>query len=501
MNDHNHTALLLIPFGLLSLWFFDVYSSLNSMDKALLLSVAALVVVLSGLAAIYFFSSWGRASRKRLANIKELPKNLLVPSADCISMGIDTDLDEIIYLPDLIRTRHIHILGATGSGKTESVILNFLKQDVQRGLGSIILDAKGDTSFLNELHSWVPQDRLRVFDLTDSESLGYDPLDAGSALEAAQRLFSSLTWSEEYYKSKALSALQRIFQTYHDLNDRNPTLVEVTKILETPESYSAFVGSPGSSQAIAIKDFQELSGLRDQIHSLTLGHLKNILSPNSESRIDLSTAESGVVIYFRLQSLMSPQIVGIVGKLLINHLNFLAGTAHRERGQSKPRKLVPVYLDEFATFACPEFADLISKARSAGFALHFSHQSIGDVMEVSNGFLNRITDNAATKIVLRINDPDSAEFLSRCFGTRDIQKTTQRITNAKNIDAAEVVGEGTTRDAHQFRASPDLLKTLPTGVGAVLIAHGQETPHGASSVFKIRFPEIKRAKVNSNDFR
>ncbi len=204
------------------------------------------------------------------------------------------------------------------------------------------------------------------------------------------------------------------------------------------------------------------------------------------------SAAEGKVIYFRLQSLMSPQMVGIVGKLLINHLNFLAGTAHRERGQAKPRKLVPVYLDEFATFACPEFADLISKARSAKFALHFSHQSIGDVMEVSQGFLNRITDNAATKIIMRINDPDSAEFFSRCFGTKEIQKTTQRITNAKEIDSAEIVGEGTTRDAHQFRASPDLLKTLPTGVGAVLIAHGQETPHGASSVFKIRFPELRK---------
>ena len=303
-------------------------------------------------------------------------------------------------------------------------------------------------------------------------------------------------------------------QTYQDFQDPRPFDQAVfteglkrvsqrdykkgfAKILDTQDSYSAFVGTPGSPQATAIKDFQELSGLRDQLQSLTLGHLKNILSPNSEAKINLSTAESGVVIYFRLQSLMSPQIVGIVGKLLINHLNFLAGTAHRERGQSKPRKLVPVYLDEFATFACPEFADLISKARSAGFALHFSHQSISDVMEVSNGFLNRITDNAATKIVLRINDPDSAEFLSRCFGTRDIQKTTQRITNAKNIDSAEVVGEGTTRDAHQFRASPDLLKTLPTGVGAVLIAHGQETPHGASSVFKIRFPELRRGGIST----
>ncbi len=62
-------------------------------------------------------------------------------------------------------------------------------------------------------------------------------------------------------------------------------------------------------------------------------------------------------------------------------------------------------------------------------------------MEVSKGFLNRITDNIATKIVLRINDPDSAEFFARSFGTKEIQKTTQRITNTKEIEDAEIVGE------------------------------------------------------------
>jgi hypothetical protein len=55
----------------------------------------------------------------------------------------------------------VHILGATGSGKTESVILNFLRQDVARGFGSIILDAKGDDSFLSELMSLVPPEKLK----------------------------------------------------------------------------------------------------------------------------------------------------------------------------------------------------------------------------------------------------------------------------------------------------------------------------------------------------
>jgi type IV secretory pathway TraG/TraD family ATPase VirD4 len=148
-------------------------------------------------------------------------------------------------------------------------------------------------------------------------------------------------------------------------------------------------------------------------------------------------------------------------------------------------------LDEFATFVCPEFADLISKARSAGLALHFSHQSIGDIKAVSESLLGQITDNSATKIVLRVSDPDSAEFFSRAFGTRLYQKVTQRITNAKETDNAEIMDDGTTREAHQFRASPDLLKTLPTGMGAVLVAHGEDAPQGASSVFKIKFPRLE----------
>lgn len=343
------------------------------------------------------------------------------------------------------------------------------------------------------LQDWVPKERLRVFDLGSEESLTYDPVEAGSPLEASHRLFSSLSWSEECYKSKALSALQRIFQNHFEAHGKNPRLNELSDYLEDPDSYSAITISESYPTKLASRDFMELSGLRDQIRSLCIGHLSKILSPNESSQMKLEEAVSGTVLYFRLQSLLSPQIVAILGKLLINHLNYLAGTAHRGTRSATGVKLVPTYLDEFATFACPEFADLISKARSAGFALHFSHQSIGDLAEISKGFLNQITDNSATKIVMRINDPDSADFFARAFGTKLYQKITQRITNVEELDTAEVVGEGTQREAHQFRAAPDLFKTLPTGVGSVLVAHGFDAPHGASSVFKIEFPRLMKA--------
>ncbi len=313
-------------------------------------------------------------------------------------------------------------------------------------------------------------------------------------MEAAQRLFASLNWSEEYYKSKALAATQLIFQKFAARNNgRNPTLRDLSKVLETTDTFSALVKSAGYPAEAAKKDFNDISGLRDQINTLNIGYLAKTLSGSGKGCMRLEEAVAGNVLYFRLQSLLSPQLVGVVGRLVINQLNFLAGNAHRGEGKEEDGKLIPTYLDEFASFACPEFADLISKARSANMALHFSHQSTGDLEELP-GFLSRVTDNSATKIVLRVNDPDTAEFFSRSFGTKLYQKITQRITNVKELDTAEAVGEGSQREAHQFRASPDLLKTLPTGEGAVLIAHGEATPEGASSVFRIRFPRLKESK-------
>jgi hypothetical protein len=485
------TSILVLIVGIMgSLALLDYYRTLSAWQATgFLLSFFGVLSVALAVGWEYF-SKYARNRKQRIETILEIPASLITRTSDCVFLGTDQDLNIPVYLPDSVRSRHVHILGATGSGKTESVVLNFLKQDVARGLGSIILDAKGDASFLRHLKEWVPEERLRIFDLSSEKSMTYDPLSAGNPLEGAQRIFSALIWSEEYYKSKAFSALQRLFENHHGKFERNPNLGDLCQYLETEDNFTSALESYVYPENLAAKDFQELSGLRDQLRGLTMGYLKKILSPEEAPDIQLEDAPKGAVIYFRLQSLLSQQLVTTVGKLVINHLSYIAGTAHRETALTSAPRFLPTYLDEFASFACPEFADLLSKARSAGLALHFSHQSIGDVIEVSPGFLSRITDNSATKIVLRINDPDSAELMSRTFGTSIYQKITQRITNVVDIDDAEVVGEGTQREAHHFRAAPDLLKTLPTGMGSVLIAHGLETPHGASTVFRVQFPRL-----------
>lgn len=492
-NNGSDTTLLFIVMGLVAYAIYENLSfSYTFLEKVLFSLCVAMCLIFVGLVYYSYFSVHAKELKEKKELFDDVPTCLKVKNADSIRMGIATDFDREIFLPDHIRRRHVHILGVTGSGKTESVILNFLKQDISRDLGSIILDAKGDQSFVDYLNANAPKEKFQIFDLSDANSVGYNPLIEGSPLESAQRLFSSMTWSEEYYKSKAFSALLVIFEDFYKKTGRNPTIKDIKKYLEVSATLAEVLNLDVKSKVFEA-EFKDLSGLRDQIRSLCIGHFENILSPTKDKdSINLSEVFKGKIIYFRLQSLLSPQAVQVIGKLIIQNINFLTGNSHRGKisDGNINRKIVPIYLDEFASFASPEFADLISKARSAGFALHFSHQSNGDLAEVSEGFLNRITDNSATKILLRINDPDTAEFYSRAFGTKLYHKMTHQVANASDKTSGDSTGSGTLREAHQFRSSPDHFKTLPTGVGSVLIAHGEKTKEGASHVFTIQFPRL-----------
>jgi hypothetical protein len=439
-----------------------------------------------------FYSKAARDAKFSNARFDSIPDSLLSAEQESAYLGMDTELKTSLYLPRSIRRRHVHIIGATGSGKTESVILNLLFQDVACGAGAIILDAKGDHSILTALENVVPKERILVFDLGSNDRSAYNPLREGTDLEAAQRLFSSLNWSEQYYQSKAQTALFRLFQNFRARCGQNPTLRDLSFSLEDSENFSNAVRATDYPDSASKTDYKDLAGLKDQIRTLCSGHLAETLSPPPNEGINLSKALKDSVIYFRLQSLMSPALVTTVGKLVVNNLAYLAGSSHRD-AQGVGAPFCPVFLDEFASFASPEFADLISKARSAGFALHFSHQSVGDLMEVSPGFLSRISDNSATKIVLRVNDPDTAEYFSRTFGTRRYQKVTRKLDQADDVGKLEFSGEGSSREANQFKAPPDLLKTLPTGEAAVLIAHGEATSEGAAHVFRVKLPRLDPA--------
>lgn len=464
----------------------------TALARLKVLVILGLVVFGALFGAIYwlFFSRTAKKDRERKKRRAEIPPGLVVPSAGNVYLGDDLDLELPVYLPDSIRSRHVHILGATGSAKTEGVVLNLLGQDIDRGLPVIILDAKGDQSFLDFLNRRTTEaGRLKVFDLSSEKSpCTYDPLATGTPSEAAQRFFNSLIWSEPYYRSKARTILFRCFEALTKLKVR-PTFAELTNLFASAGALNGVITpSDGSVAKVTDREFEELAGLRDQINLIGGSHFRTILNSRSDRptiQID-DDLKHNRVLYFRLQALLDADSASLLGRLVINDLAYCAARRHLGGGQSA---FTPVYLDEFGSLACPAFLELIAKARSAGFALHFSHQSMSDLEDQGPSFMGRVTDNSSTKIVLRTYDHESTDRMAKSFGLKTTTKMTEQAEG--DADDLEKTGMASVREVETFRASPTHMKSLPTGHGFAFVAHGEDRKDGGTCVFRLRFPRLK----------
>jgi len=59
-------------------------------------------------------------------------------------------LGQALAIPNEIRCGHVQVVGATGRGKTESVIVPWMLQDTIQERGSILIDGKGVGKFWKE---------------------------------------------------------------------------------------------------------------------------------------------------------------------------------------------------------------------------------------------------------------------------------------------------------------------------------------------------------------
>jgi len=446
-----------------------------------------------------FFSEQSDLAAKKNEIVEGLPKAIKTQNPLSAYLGWEVELKTAIYLPDNVRSRHVHIIGATGSGKTESVLLNLIDQDASRGYPMVILDAKGDQSFVNFLKQHPRgKDQLIVFDPgSPKKSIRYNPLGSGPSTNAALRLFNSMNWSEEFYKTRCREMLLKVVAAF-DRKEIPLTLRQLQKAFASKTTLAGFIETTDVPAEVTEAEFSQLAGLTAQINQLCHGSLGTVLSEDETedeakrvASLDIRSAiQSGKIIYFRLPALVDPETTKTLGRLLIAEL--AQYSADIQSGGHEP-KFTPVFLDEFGSLACPSFLELIAKARSAGLALHFSHQSMGDLAAAGESFASQVTDNSSTKIVLRIYDPETAEMIAKTFGTQGSSKETRQLIKS-SLGSKEETGAMSVRDVKEFRADPDKIKSLPTGHAYVLMNHALRPEGSSGDVFFLSFPRLANYK-------
>lgn len=167
MSDHQfYSILCIIGAGLGCLWLAKNENYLKWLFFKNFGHIGVGICLL--LMAVAFLLRWKARDlfHQEIARIKLLSK--VWSSWRGIGVG-EADDGAFIFLPEKARTGHVQIIGATGRGKTESVILPWFMRDLERGHSAVLLDGKGDRELAERIASYwkiMPTPgKLVVFDL------------------------------------------------------------------------------------------------------------------------------------------------------------------------------------------------------------------------------------------------------------------------------------------------------------------------------------------------
>ncbi len=167
--------------------------------------------------------------------------------------------------------------------------------------------------------------------------------------------------------------------------------------------------------------------------------------------------ENGDVCYFDLRSAIAPELAGAIGKMIAMDLQTQA--AYR----TEQDQMVLLAIDEFQNMACQAFRNVISKVRSANYALVLANQALGDLRAVGEDFMNTIVTNTSTKVVFAVGDPDDAYYFARRSGQIVIPAYSQ---NSSRSQTGESTGESV-QDYDTNLIHANVLSQLPFGKSVV----------------------------------
>lgn len=388
-------------------------------------------------------------------------------------LGVDKNSGASILMSEDMRLRHTQVLGATGCGKTESVLKGLIHNDIQCGRGFLLIDGKGDASLRDQIFMAAEtHNRLNdicYFDYSDPvRGMTYNPLLSGSATEVRDRIIDALDWSEEYYKKCASSALLITLQIFEHRRQK-PTLEKIVSFLMNP---NAFPGEIPEELKSLYKDFREnhakrlpeIKGLVTDLNNLILsGSGRSLNAENPDINLFQAIRDKRIVI-FQVSTLDLGMTAKSFGRLVVQDLKSVCGMINRK--PNFPRNLFSVYIDEFESFAHESFNELLSKARSAGIGITILHQSMGDLEKIGPFFQKQITENTNNKIILRVNDEETVEYFANMSGTKQTTRMTYQME--EDFFSARKTGMGSRREVEEFNVHPNIIRNLRIGEAVIM---------------------------------
>ncbi len=449
---------------------------LNKYGPVLLLFFARHRYWVAGITSTSLMALWIFV-RRRLVAVWEAKEAAGVifkrQAADSIDVG-RTKSGQTVFVPLAARRMHTQVVGTTNAGKTESIVIPWAVSDIREGRGLILIDGKSDRALLDKLYAYCVQHRrakdFRLLSLVNIDaSSTLNPLTGGTPEEITERVFSSFTFEDEYYRNLQYEVLKHLLLLFESAKV-TPTfqrliqaLSDTSLLLKLSTDVSDEFLKQWTERFVGLaKDERErrTSGLMAQLGHFATGETATLFNDVSP-RLDIEQVlREGLIVYCQLPVMKTPVLGKATGKMILQAIQSAVSTRHLD--QEKGFKFFSIYLDDFTEYLTPGFVSLLNKSRSGNIGVTFAHQAQGDLAGLGDDVRNTIMTNSNLKVFMRTNEPETAEYFSRTLGTRQNIKLTER--QRTGTLGKEKTGDASLREVEEFIHHPNLFKRdLGTG--------------------------------------
>jgi hypothetical protein len=357
---------------------------------------------------------------------------------------------------------HVVALGATGSGKTETV-LRLATAHLELGWRVLVVDAKED-----------PEPRERFGGLATARGLAQDrvklwpgngPLDLcrGDAAAQKDRWMACAAWSEPYYRSVAATVLSL---TCYERTGAPTTPGEFLSRLDGQHLKSAWAGTANGPVAAALSP-QDVQGVRYRYFTLVSDLERAGAIPAAEE--SAWGWEDADAAWVTLPTATRPELAGAFGRAaLVDLIGYF-----RDPTRRTTRRPILLIIEEMGAITSADEAtaaavvEAVERSRSAGVRCVVSAQTPEGLG--TPPAQDRLLHGGAAVLAHRMANP---EPVVRLLGTQLGWEA------SLGVDAGGNLGEfGSVREQHQWRVPPDIVRRLP--VGQAICAHAGRWLHVA----------------------
>ncbi|MGH2941464.1 MAG: TraM recognition domain-containing protein [Solirubrobacteraceae bacterium] len=387
--------------------------------------------------------------------------------------------------------QHIFAAGATGSGKTTSVLRAAAARVLKDDAALLWIDPKGDPPTLEFLQR-LAATAQRPFILIDPrahDSDRWQPLWGDRPSELVARVLAGIQTSEPYYADTLRQHVTLVATVLHQAGywpPSFPLLVEASQLRRfdriTTLAQRMRATSPGlwrrvsdQAQWVASREgARALSGGLVRLDLVVGAAWRPVLQPrpapdDAPAAVAIAAAiNARAIVLWRTHADEMPDEANAITAIALADIHASAIEA-----DGAPWTLVIDELGAIVRTCAQQTLALLQRGRSHNGQVFVITQSTADIEALTGqtGLLDSLTDNFAGFVVHRQTSPDSRDWLAKLMGTTALWQSTDR-TSGHGMTST---GDGSRRRVREFRIGSDTFADLRRGEAVIYSTHANPT--------------------------